>query len=175
MNLPPDSLTLLVLRHAKASKDAVAIADHDRPLIPRGIDDARRIGAHLRQVAPPVELVLVSTARRTLETLDLTHLDLSPECETIATRDLYLTGPDRILQTIRRHGDRRRCVLVIGHNPGLQELVEIWLGPIGRLPTAAAARFEFAVEDWSHLSERTPARSTAWWTPRELEGRSEAG
>src|SRR5215471_3225928 len=90
--------TLYLLRHAKSSWDDPALADHDRPLAPRGRKAAKRIGARLRSDETPVSLVLCSSALRARETVDL----VAPP-GTIEIEDgLYGASADELLQRLRQ-------------------------------------------------------------------------
>lgn len=110
--------TLLVLRHAKSDYPA-GVADHDRPLAPRGVREAGLAGDWLRENAPTVDAVLCSTATRTRETLARTGVAAPVEF-----RDrLYDATPGTVIDEINRaqtHFDVEvRTLLVIGHEPAM--------------------------------------------------------
>jgi phosphohistidine phosphatase len=164
------------LRHAKSSSDDPKLADRDRPLTERG----RRAAAAMRQamqllgLAP--DLVLVSPARRTLQTLDaLEPWDDTPLREQIET--LYLAGPTQLVGVLRDVPETVRSVLLIGHNPGMHDLAQALIA--GAQPTDAARRLaagyptgalaEFAVAGpWLRLGAGG-GRLIRFITPRELE------
>jgi phosphohistidine phosphatase len=150
--------TLHLLRHAKSSWDDPSLADLDRPLATRGRRAAGKIGAHLRRAGIAPELVLSSPSRRTLETLDLLKL---PD-ERVRIEDaLYAGGADELLAVLRTVPRSVPSVLLIGHNPGLQQLA-VQLAGSGddrhlermrvKLPTGALASLELAVTDWTELA-----------------------
>jgi phosphohistidine phosphatase len=167
---------LLLLRHAKSSWDDSRLADRDRPLTARG----RRAAATMRQamhehgLAP--DLILVSPARRTLQTLDaLEPWDDTPLQEQIET--LYLATQAQMIGILHDVPETVRSVLLIGHNPGLHELAQTLIA--GTQPTEAARRLangyptgalaEFAIAgSWLHLGAGG-GRLTRFVTPRELE------
>jgi len=167
--------TLFLLRHAKSSWDAPDLADHDRPLAKRG----RKAGALLRrwfraQAIRP-DCVLVSSARRAQETLQA--LDLHPSTPVETLPSLYHAAPQAILDAIRGAPHAARVLLVIGHNPGLQDFA-VLLGedrwdPLSRriaegYPTGAVARFEGS-RPWAEWTMGC-AKLTGFTTPRALKG-----
>ena len=167
---------LLLLRHAKSSWDDTKLADRDRPLTERG----RRAAAAMRQamhelgLAP--DLVLVSPARRTLQTLDaLEPWDDTPLLEQL--EGLYLANAAQLMGTLHDVAETVRSVLLIGHNPGMHELAQLLIA--GAQPTDATRRLakgyptgalaEFAIAGtWLHLAAGG-GRLTRFITPRELE------
>ena len=128
---------LLLLRHAKSSWDDPSADDHDRPLDARGRRAAVLIGAFLAEHAPAPDLVLCSSARRTRETLERLSPLLPREPEVEIEGDLYLAGAGQLLERVARTPDSRSCVLLIGHNPGIEELTRFLAG---RAPGAAHDR-----------------------------------
>src|SRR5436853_632358 len=164
--------TLLLLRHAKSSWDDPALDDHERPLAERGRRASRRIAEHMRATAVEPELVLCSTARRARETLELVRPALPSSVISIEDA-LYAASADELLTRIRRVGDSVASVLVIGHNPGLQQFA-LLLASGGRglrqleekFPTAALATLTLDAT-WSRLA---PGGSTlaACVVPRQL-------
>ena len=119
---------LLLLRHAKSAWDDAAIEDHERPLNPRGRAAATALRQTMRDIGLSPDLILVSTARRTRETLDaLEPWDESPIVE--ATPALYLASAQQILETLNAIPVTVRGAMLIGHNPGLHELAMLLMGP----------------------------------------------
>jgi len=150
--------TLLLLRHAKSSWDVKD--DHERTLAPRGARAAALLGAYLAEPGRAPDLVLCSTARRAIETWERAAEQLAKPPRVVLDEELYLAAPARILARIRRADDRARRLLVVGHNPGFQQLaVELAGGAeapgaarVGKFPTCALAVFELARGAWSELS-----------------------
>jgi phosphohistidine phosphatase len=158
---------LYLLRHAKSSWDEPALADRDRPLAARGRDAANRIGHHLRSEQITPALVLCSSARRTRETLDRLHLDAPVEIED----GLYGASADELLARLRRLSDDVETVLLIGHNPAIQDLASTLAGGSSPLrdrkyPTGGLATLAFT-GSWSEL-QPGGAELLAFVIPREL-------
>lgn len=150
---------LLLLRHAKSSWDDPNLSDHARPLNARGRQAADSVRATLHEAGLRPDLVLVSSARRTLQTLEaLGSWAPAPAVEPMDA--LYLAGPEAILDVLRQVEDRAGCVLLIGHNPGLHEAATRLAGPgsdapaqrrlADGFPTATLAEFEVG-SAWSAL------------------------
>ena len=115
-------LTLLLLRHAKAEPAQAHLADKDRALAPRGCADAARIGAFIAAECVTPDLVLCSTARRTRETWELARSAFAVSIETHYEPGIYEATTARLLAIIRRAPSRTKCLMLVGHNPGLEEL-----------------------------------------------------
>lgn len=117
----PAMRQLLLLRHAKSSWDDPALSDHSRPLNARGRRAAAAMAAAVREMGLAPGLVLVSSARRTLQTLDaLGPLPGAPAVE--ATDDLYLAPWTALLSALRAVPAGTSSVLLVAHNPGLHDL-----------------------------------------------------
>jgi phosphohistidine phosphatase len=113
--------TLFILRHAKSDQGDGSIDDHDRPLNARGREAAPKMGAYLKAKGHKPDLILCSTARRTVETCNLVRPALGDM--TVAFEEgLYLAEARSILDRVRRLDDALGSVMVIGHNPGLEQL-----------------------------------------------------
>jgi phosphohistidine phosphatase len=159
-------LHLLLLRHAKSSWDNPSLADHDRPLAPRGRRAAKLMGAHLRRSPLDVSVVLCSSARRALQTLEL----VAPPGEVEIEDELYGASADGLLERLMRVPDVHNAVMLIGHNPAMQELAA-GLAPGGGLaehkfPTGALATLTFS-GPWSGL-EWGCAELTGFVRPKDL-------
>jgi phosphohistidine phosphatase len=164
--------TLYLLRHAKSSWADPTLADRDRPLAPRGCRDAKRTGKHLRRLGIKPELVLCSPAARTRETLELLRPAVHTSSVTFA-EELYAASADALLARIRLVPDAVASVMLVGHNPSLQQLA-LRLASAGdelerleaKFPTAALATLALA-KSWSRLA---PADATlaAYVVPKQL-------
>lgn len=161
--------TLLVLRHAKSSWKDPSLTDHDRPLNTRGQRAAPRMGQLLahRQLVPDV--VLSSTARRAHETATLVTEACGFHDEVETRPGLYLAAPSEWLTVLGNVSNHSQCVLVVGHNPGLEELVLLLGGEHQQMPTATLAQLELPVDSWSELEELPRGRIVEIWRPRELD------
>jgi phosphohistidine phosphatase len=164
---------LLLLRHAKSDWNAGAATDFDRPLNPRGRQDAPRLGKWLRAAGLVPDLVLASPARRARQTARRVCRALGYPRESIQWEPrLYEAGPGTLIGCLEALPGMPRRVLLVAHNPGLEELLRRLCGALeapadGKLmPTAALARLGMPA-DWRRL-ESGCARLLDLVRPRDL-------
>ena len=175
-------LTLTLLRHAKSSWDEPGLDDYDRPLAKRGKKAAPDMGAALAKMGLSPDLILCSGAVRARATLDLVLPSLGTPLPQIVYDDtLYLAAPETLLARLRRigpgeTGEVPRHVMLVGHNPGLEELAVLLIGSgafddtarlTEKFPTAAVAVLGFAGESWAAIEPGT-GRLQHFLTPRQL-------
>lgn len=161
--------TLLLLRHAKSSRKDPRLADHDRPLNKRGKQDAPRMGRFLRAEGLVPDLIISSTATRALATAEAVARASGYPGEIQAVRELYLADSATYLSVLAAVPDECRSVLVVGHNPSLERLLEDVTGMAEVLPTAALARIGLPIERWKEFDQGTRGALVAIWRPREVE------
>jgi phosphohistidine phosphatase len=156
--------TLLLLRHAKSSWDEPALADHDRPLNARGQRDAPRMASFIVQRGLVPDVILSSSANRARSTALVVAeaCDFSPELR--VTRALYMAEPEDFLQALAQLPSHAGRVLVVAHNPGLEDFLEALTTIHERLPTAALA----VVEPKEGLALDGQARLVEVARPKEL-------
>ena len=157
--------SLILLRHAKSSWAEPGISDHDRPLNDRGKRDAPRVGEVLIERGLSPGLVLSSSAKRARKTaqklLDASGLDV----ELRLLDEFYLAAPQVYIRELQALPDDLQQVLVVGHNPGLEELVRALVGRHEHLPTAALVLIELPIQSWSELRLGTVGALDWVWTP----------
>jgi len=160
--------TLLILRHAKSDWNQSGLADHDRPLNKRGLADAPRIGRLLQQQGLVPDLIISSTAKRAITTAKLVAEAGGYEAEIVETGQFYHGYPEDYLAVLNEQGDPHQRVLVVGHNPGLEELVEQLTGRAATLTTANLVQVSLPLDSWSKLSEETVGSLVNLWRPNTL-------
>ena len=143
---------LILFRHAKSSWDD-DVDDVDRPLAPRGERDAPRMGKRLKSRHAQPGVILASHAARAQRTAELVAraLEIAPK-QLKTDRALYLASPDVILGVVASQDDAHSCVLLIGHNPGLTELVKRLLPNLAldNLPTSGVVAIDLATTRWKN-------------------------
>lgn len=164
--------TLYLLRHAKSSWADDSLSDRDRPLAPRGRRAAQRLVRYFREQGIAPEVVLCSPALRTRQTLELIEPGLGGHTEVLVEDELYGAGAEQLLLRLRRLPGEVDSALVIGHNPGVQDLAVLLVrGGDEReqlrahFPTAALATLAIPA-GWPRLG-RGGARLVGFRVPRD--------
>jgi phosphohistidine phosphatase len=159
--------TLLLMRHAKSSWDNDRLPDHERPLNERGRRDAPVMGSRLAGSLYVPDRILCSTAIRARQTAELV-VDALQFGQPLDVREgIYHATPAGILSAIAEAG-RAKTLLVIGHNPGMGELVGRLTDFEDSMPTAAIALIELPISDWSEATSAT-GRLIDFWTPKDAD------
>jgi phosphohistidine phosphatase len=168
--------TLTLLRHAKSSWDDPIQRDFDRPLNAKGLRAARRVGQHLRDQGAHFDHVVASPAVRVIETLDGIWEGYGRTLKPVWDRRIYLASAATLLEVVHDVPAEADSVLLVGHNPGLEDLVLILTPDDGdatrdtleeKFPTAAVAVLGFKGA-WPDLAPRG-ARLTKFTRPRDLD------
>jgi phosphohistidine phosphatase len=162
--------TLLLLRHGKSSWKDTTLSDHDRPLKKRGREAARRMGHLLSELSLVPDHMLSSSASRAQETAGLTVKVAGYGGDVEIVPALYHADPRGLVAVVSHVPDRFARVLIIGHNPGLEDWLTRLIGRHETLPTAALAQVELPVESWLDLSLDTRGELRGLWRPREIDG-----
>jgi phosphohistidine phosphatase len=164
-----------LLRHAKSSWKDRSLADRDRPLAGRGKRAAKAVAAHIDEEGIRPDLVLCSPARRTRDTLARIEPAFGDRVEARFDEALYAASEAELLAHLRALQPEIQSVMIIGHNPGLEELA-LGLASEGaerarmeeKYPTAALATIDLSVDDWSAI-ERGSGELVAYVRPRDLD------
>ena len=145
--------TLLLLRHAKSSWDDPELQDFERPLNQRGRRAAPLIGRFMQQQAFVPNLILSSPAERARQTIALIVEAAHLEGELRYDERIYEASAESLLEVVAQAEDRFAVLLLVGHNPGLEDLLLLLSGETRRMPTAALAAIIFDTEKWSKVNE----------------------
>lgn len=153
---------LYLLRHAKSSWDDPSLADDDRPLAPRGVRALARMRKYLRKAKIRPDLVICSPARRTRQTLAEVEAVLGRDVEVRIEPQVYTGGAGALVDVVSRAPDSASSIMVIGHNPSLQDLA-VSLAVEGeealrarlaeKFPTGALAVIGLQLDAWQDLGE----------------------
>jgi phosphohistidine phosphatase len=160
--------TLLLLRHAKSSWSDPTLADHDRPLNDRGKRDAPRMGELLRDEQLTPDLIVSSTAKRARKTAAKVAECCGYPEEIELSDTLYHGHPRQYLQYLEQVSDENNVVMVVGHNPGMEALLNLLTGQDERMPTAALARIQFDITSWREMAHSPTGELLNLWLPKEL-------
>lgn len=168
---------LILLRHAKSGWDDPVPRDFDRPLNAKGRRAARAIGAFAQQAGIRFDTIVASPAVRVAETLSEFGDGYGKMPEPDYDRRVYLASAQTLLEVIQGLDDSAQAVLMVGHNPGLEDLVFL-LVPEGeddareqveeKYPTASIAEISLGIDGWSNaeVGSGTLERFTR---PRDLD------
>jgi phosphohistidine phosphatase len=155
---------LLILRHAKAKRGSGD--DHDRPLTTRGERDAERIGEMVDKLDLNPHLVVSSDAVRAHETALFAAQAFCYNAEDIVLTDrLYLSPVEEQLGIVRGLSDEHDLVMLVGHNPSFEDLIELFTGEMITLRTANLAHIELNIESWIDADEES-GELMAVYSPR---------
>jgi phosphohistidine phosphatase len=160
--------TLLVLRHAKSSWNHPELDDHERPLNERGRRDGPRMGELMRKYGLMPDILISSDAVRAQLTAGAVAEAARYAGEILLDPRLYMASPADILSLLRTVRENAETVMIIGHNPGLEELVERLTGERQDLPTAALAHIVLEIAHWRDLTLSTRGTLLGHWRPKEL-------
>jgi phosphohistidine phosphatase len=159
--------TLLILRHAKSSWGHPEQPDHERPLNKRGKHDAPRMGKLLREEDLVPDIIMSSTARRARETAERVIEASGFEGSMLLIPEFYHGSYETILELLRELPENADCVMVVGHNPELEEFIQELADEYARMPTAALAKVELPIQRWGELRETVTGKLIKVWYPRE--------
>lgn len=172
----PSVKTLYLLRHAKSAWDPPHIADHERTLNARGRAACLTLARHMAAAGIAPGLVLVSDARRTRETWERIAEQLDQAFPARELAELYLAAPGTMRKIVRGMDDELASVMLVAHNPGLEELAHALAG-VGtttatrrlaeKFPTGGLATLVFVTERWSQIAQEN-CRLTDFVTPASL-------
>lgn len=159
----PAKRTLVVVRHAKSDWSS-GLPDEQRALAPRGRRDAPGIGTWLTGHVEPLDLVICSPATRARQTWQLASANLDPAPPVRQDDRMYGASPTELLTVLAELPDELGTVALVGHNPGLADLVEVLSGELKELKTAAVAVLSWT-GSWPDAESRS-ASLDAYTTPR---------
>jgi len=176
-NSAPPQRRLLLLRHAKSAWPD-KVEDRERPLAKRGQEAAPRMGDYLAKNWLHPDLVLVSSAKRTRQTWALVRKALLPAIADRFVDEIYEAPASTLLQVIHTVEPSFETIMLVGHNPGMEDLAQELIGEgdeAGRaamrekFPTAALAVIDFKVSRWDLVAAGS-GRLERFVTPRMLAG-----
>lgn len=170
--------TLSLLRHAKSGWDDSVERDFDRPLNAKGGRAATCIGAWLRQQGLHFDHVIASPALRVQQTLAAIEQGYGAPLAAVPEPRIYLASAATLFELLRDVAETHGHLLLVGHNPGLEDLLLLATEGDGsalraeaevKYPTASYARIELPVKRWSEAAEGMAGRLRAFIRPRDLD------
>lgn len=151
---------LVLIRHSKSSWENSLLSDHARPLAPRGLRDAPMMGARLKKRRVFPDLIISSDAERTKQTAHLIVQGLGIELMKITfKRNLYHAEAHEILSVVRSTPNEIDTLFLIGHNPGMNDLMWKMKGTLENLPTTGVFAVKASIIDWKDFK----AENSDFW------------
>jgi len=147
--------TIYLLRHAKSSWKDESLSDIERPLNGRGKKAADTMGAFLKREKILVDLVLSSSAVRARQTIDRVLVSANIVTDVRFDERIYEAGVQRLVEVVRQIENGKKNVVLVGHNPGFEELLEWLTGTIERMQTGALAKIGLKTTSWNSVSEKS--------------------
>jgi phosphohistidine phosphatase len=160
--------TLLLMRHAKSSWDEGDVPDHDRPLNTRGEKNAPQMARALVDAGRAPGLIVSSTALRARTTAFAVAEAFHWTPEVRLKRSLYMASAADILQEAERAPDDIETLMLVGHNPGMEDVVSDLAAMRQAMPTAAIAAFGFQIDAWSRIGS-SRAELLKVWRAKEID------
>ena len=158
--------TLLILRHGQAAPEGAG-QDHERPLTQHGARSAERVGRVLQQKQLLPDRIISSTALRARDTAQRVAVSAGFTSAIDELDALYLAEAEAYIIAVRELAAAAQCVLIVGHNPGLEELALILTGERRSLPTAGLVVCALAITSFSELSLEVAGKMTFFSAPSE--------
>jgi phosphohistidine phosphatase len=148
--------TLLILRHAKSSFKNPNLSDHDRPLDELARKDALQLGKLLRNKELVPDFIVSSTALRAKTTADLVADGCRFVGEVVLKQPLYQAKPIDYVKILEQLSDRYERVLLIGHNPTVEDAIEMLIGSSDvTMSPCTLAHLDLTIRKWSDLKQGT--------------------
>ena len=145
--------TLIIMRHGKSELHKSGLDDFDRSLMPRGVNNAGDMGKYIAEKWGTPDIILSSAAARAHQTAILAAKNMNYPQENIMTDEkLYLLSGYSILRALSKLSDNYQSCLLVGHNPGLTDLVNLLGVKLDNLTTVSAVCFSFEISSWKEIS-----------------------
>jgi phosphohistidine phosphatase len=162
-------LSLLLMRHAKSSWDEPARQDHERPLNARGQRDARLMGEYLAGQKLSPRIILCSSAKRAQQTAQFLAESLDARPDVLFYNELYQSSVATFVELLSGlHDATLSPVMIVGHNPEMDEAIRTLTGEEKHFSTACIAHLKFSSKSWAELSKRSQAKLADFWRPKDL-------
>ena len=143
--------TLLLLRHAKSSWKDQGVTDFERPLNDRGRKAAELVGKFILKQNVTIDLVISSPAVRARQTIELVLKAAKRSPELRFDQRVYEASPTQLIEITSQIEDDRKSVLLVGHNPGMEELLALLVGVEMHMPTASLAKVVLSSKKWDKI------------------------
>jgi phosphohistidine phosphatase len=161
--------SLLLMRHAKSSWKQADLPDHERPLNKRGKKDVPLMGSLIKEKELVPQKIMFSSALRSVETAKMLKDTSGFTGELDCLDSFYMAEPGGYVEPLQSLPDEIECVMVIGHNPGLEGLLQILSGQILSLTAGAVAHIVLPVDHWNEVSLDCEGELVETFSPHDIE------
>jgi phosphohistidine phosphatase len=159
--------TLYLLRHAKSSWKDETLSDVERPLNDRGRKASKAIGGFLKNENIVPDLVLSSPAVRARQTTDIVMEAAKLESDLRFDERIYEASAQRLMEVLKQIDRSKKAVLLVGHNPGLEDFLELLTGNVETMPTGTLSKVVLTASNWTAIEGK--AGKLAWIvTPKHM-------
>lgn len=160
--------TLILMRHAKSSWADEQLDDYERPLNARGQRDAPRMAEWLSENQLLPDAIRCSSALRARTTIEILRDTVDYQGDLQWLDELYLAAPGTYLEVAGQMSEDCRSLMMVGHNPGLEMLIETLTGESEVMPTGAVAIVQLPIEQWCELTPETAGELMQLTRPKQL-------
>jgi len=160
--------TLILMRHAKSSWKDAKLEDIERPLNKRGKKDAPLMGKVIQEMELVPQMILSSTVLRARQTTEAVIKACKYEGKVEYLDSFYMGEPSAYVDRLRTLPDEIERVMIVGHNPALETLLQILSRQIESLPTAVVAHIVLPIKHWNELNADSYGDLVGLWRPKEL-------
>lgn len=159
---------LYILRHAKSSWENPLLNDFDRPLNPRGLKTAPLMGQLASQKKLIPQKILTSPAKRAITTAELFCQSFKPRINILTVGSFYPGDPQDFIHALSQQEEHLPSVMIVGHNPGLEDLLENLTQTAETLPTASLAVIQLPINTWQDITTKPAGKLVQIYKPKEL-------
>ncbi len=160
--------TILLMRHAKSSWDGKDTEDRDRPITKRGKKNTETIADYLKEEKLKPDLILCSAALRARQTAEVVIDEMKYHGDICYINKLYMGEVEAYAQQLQGLMDDINMVLVIGHNPSLDSLLQMVTGKVESLPTSTVAYITVPIDTWKDFNLEAQGELVHLWRPKDL-------
>lgn len=162
------SKKIMLMRHGKSSWKDKELKDFDRPLKKKGHESSEKIGKLLKASGMLPDLIFSSPAKRASETAEIVAKEIGHDA-ILYVDSFYMGEPEDYITPLKELTDDVKRVLIIGHNPGLEALLQVLEGKVNVLSTGALACLELELKKWKNLNPSTVGELVTFWDPDEID------
>ena len=159
--------TLLLMRHGKSSWKDKSLPDIKRPLKKRGEVASEMIGKVLKSKRPLPDVILTSPAKRARLSAEIVAKEADISNRVTVVDSLYMAEPTEFFKVLNALKDSPERVMIVGHNPGLEALLQLLDGHVESLPTGSMAYLRLKIDEWKDLNPESIGDMIGFWNPED--------